>query len=191
MSSPRHLSGPSLILFGSLCLAAVSTLGDWIWHRWIPHGQMIHGVVHGTVIFAAIGLVLGLAAWARGASRRAVPLAMGGEMLVGVVVSASFYPLYGLLGKAALFVTWVALWLLTAGLQQRVDAESRGLRSALLRGSLAALGSGLAFWSVSRIWTQPNPEGPNLVWNFACWLVAFAPGFSALLLGRRPAPTVR
>ncbi|MEO1370088.1 MAG: hypothetical protein AAFX50_23140, partial [Acidobacteriota bacterium] len=46
----------------------------------------------------------------------------------------------------------------------------------------AAVGSGLAFWAISDIWTKAQPGGPNYLWHFACWSFAFFPGFAALLL---------
>jgi len=52
------------------------------------------------------------------------------------------------------------------------------------------LGSGLAFWAVSGIWTRHDPGGPNYAYNFACWTLAFLPGFLALLLRDRPGPAI-
>ncbi len=51
----------------------------------------------------------------------------------------------------------------------------------LLRGVSAAIGSGLAFWAISGIWTDPAAD-PSYLWRFACWTFAFLPGFLALLL---------
>ena len=182
--STEKISGVGTTLMATLLLAVLSTLGDWIWERFIPRGQMIHGVVHGAVIFAAIGLALGLAAGGRSAVGRGVAF----QTLFGIAISASFYPLYGLVGGAALFVTWVALWLLTGLLHRHLanlaspHEEKRPLGQALARGGAAALLSGLAFWSISGIWTAPNPEGPNYLWHLLCWFWAFLPGFGALCL---------
>lgn len=189
MDARAPLDGWRPALLGALFLAFLSTLGDWIWDRWIPAGQVIHGVVHGAVIFAALGLVLGLAARHRGGGARVVGRAVGGEVVLGILVSASFYPLYSGLGAAALFITWMGLWLGTAGIQRWVDPAPEGLPKTLLRGCAAAVVSGLAFWAVSGIWTAPPPGGPNLPWNFLCWTFAFAPGFLALFLRRADAPS--
>jgi hypothetical protein len=51
---------------------------------------------------------------------------------------------------------------------------------------LAAVGSGLAFWAISGIWTRHEAGGPRYAYNFACWTLAFLPGFLALLLRARP-----
>ncbi|MEM9595665.1 MAG: hypothetical protein AAGD06_15440 [Acidobacteriota bacterium] len=166
-------------LVGALVLAALSTFGDWVWAEFIPQDKGIHGVVHGAVIFAAIGAVLGWAAGSTDALRRAVL----GQIALGVVVSASFYPLYHLVGIASLFLTWMALWLGTAWLQRWVRDQDETARRALIRGLVAAVASGLAFYAISGIWTRPDPEGPNYVWHFLCWAFAFLPGFLALFLG--------
>jgi hypothetical protein len=151
---------------------------------------MIHGVVHGAVIFAAIGLVLGLAARARQGTRSAlVGRAVTAELALGVAISASFYPLYRWVGLASLFITWMALWLGTARVERWLGAGVRSSGQALARGSIAAVLSGLAFWAVSGIWTEPAPDGPNLVWHLLCWLIAFVPGFAALLVDRRATAT--
>ena len=167
-------------LLGSLLLAALSTVGDLVWALWIPNGRMIHGVVHGAIIFLALGLVLGLAAGGGSAVRRAMSV----ELVIGVLISASFYPLYRLIGPASLFVTWMALWIATALLDRTLREPRPALGTALLRGTVAAVLSGLAFWAVSGIWTNPAPGGPNLAWHFLCWTFAFLPGFLALLLRR-------
>lgn len=184
----QSFNGVRAALLGSLFLAILSTMGDWIWAQWIPAGKMIHGVVHGAVIFAALGLVLALAAGGRGAARTggAVGRAVLAELVLGVAISASFYPLYRWVGLASLFITWMALWLGTAMVARWLDADRRSISQALARGSIAAVLSGLAFWAVSGIWTNPASDGPNLAWHLLCWFVAFLPGFAALLVSRRP-----
>lgn len=167
-------------LLGAIFLAVLSTVGDLVWALWIPNGRMIHGVVHGAVIFLALGLVLGLAA----GGGRAIKRAMAVELVIGVLISASFYPLYPLIGRASLFVTWMALWIATALLDRTLRTPRSSLGNALARGTAAAVLSGLAFWAVSGIWTRPAPGGPNLAWHFLCWTIAFLPGFIALFLRR-------
>jgi hypothetical protein len=44
---------------GALALAAVSTLGDFLWANWIPGHRPLYGIIHGTILFACIGLYLG------------------------------------------------------------------------------------------------------------------------------------
>lgn len=171
-------------LAAAVTLGAVSTFGDWLWAHFIPDGAVIPGVVHGVVIFLVIALVLAATARADGdsaATRRlvwALPVA-------GALIAASFYPLFRVLGYlGSLLVTWVAMWLVTAWLYGRARGGHEGARRTLLRGLLAAVGSGLAFWAISGIWTEAQAGGPDYPWHFVCWSFAFLPGFAALLLLR-------
>lgn len=162
---------------GALLLAALSTLGDFVWARFVTRHRTVFGLVHGTLLLLAVGLYLGLL---RGRPARGALAGAG----VGLLAAASFYALAPLLGWSALFVSWMALWIGFAVL----DASLRGgvpAREALLRGVLAAVGSGLAFYAISGIWTRPAPGGPNYPYHFLCWTIAFLPGFAALLLGDR------
>ena len=99
-----------------------------------------------------------------------------------MLLAAVFYPLAGAIGYlGALIVTWVAMWLALAALQRWARGASESLGLTALRGLLAALGSGLAFWAISGIWTNPAAN-PSYLWRFACWTFAFLPGFLGLLL---------
>jgi hypothetical protein len=166
-------------LAGALLLAALSTFGDFVWARFtLPH-RAVFGLVHGTLLLMAVGLYLGAL---RG---RAAVGALAGA-LVGLLAAGSFYALAPLLGYSAMFASWMALWIGFAFL----DARLRGgalPRETILRGLVAAAGSGLAFWAISGIWLRPAPGGPRYAYNFACWTLAFLPGFLALLLRGRPA----
>lgn len=177
-------------LVGTLILAAVSTFGDWLWTHYIPDGAVIPGVVHGAVVFLVIAGVL---AWSAG-SRRAAKILLPSLPGAGMVIAAVFYPLATQVGYlAALVITWMMMWLATAVLQRWAGGNRETFGRAILRGLVAALASGLAFWAISGIWTSPSPEGPNYLWHFACWAFAFLPGFLALLLGqsRRVVETTR
>jgi hypothetical protein len=161
-------------LLGALLLAALSTLGDYVWARFVPAHRAVFGLAHGTLLLLVLGLYLGLL------RRRPVFGALGGAA-VGLLAAASFYALARALGSGAMFVSWMALWLgfacLDARLRGRVPA-----REVLVRGLLAALGSGMAFYAISGIWTNPAPGGPRYAFHFLCWTVAFLPGFAALLV---------
>jgi len=170
------MTGASASLAGALLLAALSTFGDFVWARYVPTHRAVFGLVHGTLLLLAQGLFLGLL------RRRPAPGALGGA-LVGLLAAASFYALAPLLGYAAMFASWMALWIGFAFL----DARLRGgvpWRESLTRGLLAAVGSGLAFYAISGIWTNPAPGGPRYAYHFLCWTIAFLPGFAALLLRR-------
>ena len=168
------MAGLAAALLGAFLLGLLSTLGDFVWARFVPAHRAVYGLAHGTLLLGAMGLYLG--------ALRRHPL--GGVLagaLVGLLAAASFYALAPLLGSAAMVASWAALWLGFA----LVDARLRGRASArewLLRGLAAAVGSGLAFWAISGIWTHPSPGGPRYAYNLLCWTLAFLPGFAALLL---------
>ena len=46
-------------LGGAASIAAVSTLGDFLWANWIPGHRPLYGIIHGAVLFLCIGLFLG------------------------------------------------------------------------------------------------------------------------------------
>jgi hypothetical protein len=166
----------------SLTAAAVlgfaSTLGDWIWARALTDGAIGPAIVHGVLIFALLAAVVGLAIESRGAVRRLLATLPG----VGLLLAAAFYPLAYAIGYlGALLVTWLGMWLALAMLTEWAGGGSLMRRSALPRGALAAVGSGLAFWAVSGLWTDPTFEASYAV-RFALWTFAFFPGFAALLV---------
>ncbi len=159
-------------------LGAVSTLGDWIWARYLRDGDPVAGVVHGAAIFVVLAVVLGASA----GSMRATLRLMLALPAVGMLLAAAFYPLAGVAGYlGALIVTWVAMWLSLATLQRWARGSAEPWEHTLPRGVMAAIGSGLAFWAISGIWIDPAAD-PSYLWRFACWSFAFFPGFLALLL---------
>ena len=175
------MAGPAATLVGALLLGALNTFGDFVWARFVPAHRAAFGLAHGTLLLLALGLYLGVL---RGRAGRGA--LRGG--LVGLLAAALFYALSPWLGYAAMFPSWMALWMGFAFL----DARLRGgvaLREVLLRGGLGAVGSGLAFYAISGIWTDPAPGGPRYAYHFFCWTIAFLPGLAALLL-RTPASAV-
>jgi hypothetical protein len=164
-------------LGGALWSAALMTFGDWVWARFITSHRTVFGLAHGLLLCLAIGLYLGLL---RG---RAVKGALVGAA-IGLGAAAGFYLLALLIGYAAMFVMWMALWVGFGMLVGRGLGEPRQPpSSAWFRGGMAAIGSGLAFYAISDIW-RPHPGGPNYAYNFLCWTLAFLPGFAALLVRR-------
>ena len=166
-------------------LGLASTLGDWIWARCLTDGALLPAIAHGVLFFALLAVVLASALGARGALRRLLATLPA----VGLLLAAAFYPLAAVLGYlGALIATWVAMWLALAVLAEW--ARSRGsmagrpaLARALPRGLLAAVGSGLAFWAVSGLWTDPG-FAPGYAVRCLLWSGAFLPGIACLLVGR-------
>jgi len=166
--------GAGAAVVGALVLAALSTLGDFVWARFGLRHRAVLGLAHGSLLLLALGLYLGIL-------RRRPGLGALAGALVGLLAAASFYAIAPLLGYSAMFVSWMALWLGFAFLDGRLRG---GVRPAevLARGLLAAVGSGLAFYAISGIWTTHAPGGPSYPYNFLCWTIAFLPGFAALLI---------
>lgn len=172
------MSGALTALAGALLLAAVSTLGDFVWAKWIPEHRPGYGLAHGTLLFLVLG------AWLGALARRPTAGAAGGAA-IGFGAAAGFYVLAPWLGTAAMFAAWFLLWIAVAALDACLAGSVRRRRETLLRGLAAALASGLGFWAISGIWLSPRPGGPDYAWHFVAWSVAFLPGFLALHL--RPA----
>jgi hypothetical protein len=174
--------GATHAIVGSLLLAALSTLGDFVWARFVPSHRPVFGLLHGTALSMAIGLYLG--ALRRRARRGGVTGAV-----IGLAAAGGYYLLAPLMGYAAMFVLWVALWAAFGILNGRgLDDRPSHTAGALARGALAAAGSGLAFYAISGIWTRPAPGGPDYARHCLCWTVAFLPGFLALLVRETPPP---
>jgi hypothetical protein len=160
----------------SLLLAAVSTLGDFVWAHWSVRHRMVYGLVHGAAICLCIGALVGARA------RRPAAGALVGPV-VGVVAAAAFYALAPALGYAAMFPAWMLFWICFALMQMYLSGE-RAYGPALARGLAAAVLSGVAFYLVSGMWTRPPRGGPHYAENFLRWAFAFLPGFLSLFLSR-------
>jgi hypothetical protein len=157
----------------ALWAAVAMTFGDWFWAAFHLQHKPTYGLVHGLLLCAWIGLYLG---WRSGRLMAGMVL----TAVVGLLAAASFYALVSMMGYSAMFVSWVGLWFGLAWVAERVLTRASSTGAALLRGLLAAIGSGLAFYAVSDIWMHP-PRTPNYAWNFVVWCLAFLPGALALL----------
>ena len=195
MHRPYLRADVAAIVGGSLAIAAVSTVGDFVWATWIPQHRPVYGLTHGTLLFLAIGLFLGMI------TGRAVVGALAGAV-IGFAAAGVFYLIAPLVGFSAMFLAWIAVWMALAALYGRLNAahldsgQARDIRvdgSAVAgRGAIAAVASGLAFYAISGIWRPFNPQGWDYAVHFGAWTLAYVPGFAALFLGGRPrrAPAV-
>ena len=177
---------------GSLLIAALSTAADFIWATWITSAHPLFGFAHGALLFLAIGLFLGNAA-----GRPAAGAIAGG--CIGALAAGFYYVLSPLLGFSAMLVAWIAVWIGLAAIYGRLQAPrtdaggrhhvhvSAGVVAG--RGLIAAVASGLAFYSISGIWRPFNPQGLDYAVHFAAWTLAYFPGFAALLVARRKPDT--
>ena len=164
-------------LVGAVVTAAVSTLGDYLWANVLPHGQPIYWFAHAIVLFATVGLCLGLP------SRKPVAGAVGAAA-IGCAATLGFYFLQPLMGYSAMFVLFVLLWVALGLLAGRVLQRRDSMQTVLVRSAAAAVGSGLGFYAISGIWMPFNPHGWDYARHFIYWTIAYLPGFAALLAKR-------
>jgi hypothetical protein len=168
------------VALGTLGVALVATLGDYTWYTLDVRHSVAAGVVHGAILLTALGAVLGLDA---GRVLRGLPIGA----LAGVGGALTYYLLVALVdGRtygSAIPMSWIAMWLLVAALAGRWlrGPEREPWGEIALRGVLAALLSGIAFFLVlNTLWGPPPPSGKNYVVQYAAWVVAWAPGLLAL-----------
>jgi hypothetical protein len=173
---------------GTLAIAALSTAGDFIWATWITAHPGIFGLIHGALLFLAIGSFLGSLAG------RATSGALAGAC-AGALAAGLYYLLAPMFGFLAMIVAWVAVWLGLSAVygwlsSERLDAGARhdvhiNIGTVASRGVIAAIASGLGFYTISGIWRPFDPEGWDYAVHFGAWIVAYFPGFAALLISRR------
>jgi hypothetical protein len=171
-------SGVTASITGAAFIAAVSTLGDFIWANWGLQNRPLNGVLHGSLLFLCIGLYLGDLAAKRltGAISAA---------LIGGLAAGGFYLIRPTVGRSAMFFLWFAAWIALGFLNQRLAQRETKMRAAFGRGVLAAAGSGAAFYLVSGIWFPFDPQGWDYLLHFGAWTVAYLPGFAVLLVAKR------
>jgi hypothetical protein len=136
-----------------------------------------YGLVHGAIICLLIGAFIG---WRAGSPSRGV----AAGPIVGVLAAGVFYLLAPWWRYYAMFPAWMFFWVCFALLQKALRRE-RSWGPSLARGTTAAIVSGLAFYAISGIWTNPPRGGPNYLYNLGAWTFAFFPGFAALFVGGR------
>jgi hypothetical protein len=180
MTNGAQPVGPPLraAVTAAIVTAAVSTLGDYLWKNVLPHGLPVYWFAHAIILFATVGVCLGLP------SRKPVAGAFGAAG-IGCLATAGFYFLQPLMGYSAMFVLFVLLWVGLGVLTGRVLQRRHRMGEVLARSVLAAAGSGLGFYAISGIWMPFNPHGWDYARHFIYWTIAYLPGFAALL-ARKP-----
>jgi hypothetical protein len=138
----------------------------------VRHTTM-HGVLHGAALLLSVGLVIGhqTGQWIRGAV---------GGVLAGVVGALAFYAVVDGLGYlGALIAAWLFMWLVLAAVAAWVRGALARVPQWIVPGVIAALASGAMFYLVSGIWTE-HPESRNYLRQLGAWMLAWAPGITAL-----------
>jgi hypothetical protein len=158
-----------------LVVALVATIGDFIWFEYGVGHTTTAGVTHGAVLLLVVGLVLGHAA---GAVARG---SLGG-IVAGVMGAGAFYAVAGTLGYlGGLIAAWAFMWIVLAAINGWLRGRVRHVGEWLVRGVVAAITGGVAFYLVLGIWSDRAPdEGRNYVWHLVAWTVAWFPGLLAL-----------
>jgi len=163
-------------LIGAVLIAAVSTLGDFVWAGLhLPH-RIVYGLAHGAILFFCMGAYFG-------ALRRKMLFGAMYGTAIGIAAAASFYVLSPFAGYSVMFFVWAFVWIALAFLVRRILAAPN---APMLRGIMAMIGSGLGFYLISGIWRPFDPRGWDYAIHLVSWTVAYLPGFVALLYpGRR------
>jgi hypothetical protein len=161
-------------LIGSLLLATLSTIADYVWFLDIPRHQVLSGSIHGASLFTALGAYLGF---------RKGKLAAGaaGGLLSGLVAALSFYALAPIGGYNMMLVSWLILWILLAGLQTHLDGRfdlSKALGRGIITAVVAAIGFGVVLFELYRGWPPPSFSAFK---HFVAWSMAYLPGLYVLL----------
>jgi rhodanese-related sulfurtransferase len=169
-----------------LLVAAVATVGDFIWAPDGVRHMLLAGLTHGALLLAVVGAVLGAAS---GHVLKGLPIGA----IAGIGGAASYFALVAVMDRrtygSAIPTAWVITWLILASLDGRwLRAPARRTWAAIAgRGSVAAVIGGMAFYLVlNTLWGRPPAGGRNYVVQFFAWAFAWAPGLFALSVGRGP-----
>ncbi|HUP41201.1 MAG TPA: hypothetical protein VM115_13840 [Vicinamibacterales bacterium] len=147
-------------IIGALLIAAVSTLGDFVWAG--LHLRFVYGLAHGTILFFCLGAYFG-------SLQRNTAKGVFYGAAIGLAAAGSFYMLEPVAGYSVMFFVWAFVWIALAFVAG----------GPLRRGVLAIVGSGAGFY-LSDIWRPLNPEGWDYALQFLSWTIAYLPGFLAL-----------
>ena len=174
MSNLRLIGGLTPALVGSLLLATLSTIADYIWFLDIPGHQVVSGSIHGASLFAALGAYLG---WRKGK----FGVGLVGGLLSGVLAALSFYALAPLGGYNMMLVSWLLLWIMLAALQTHLDGRlniAKAIGRGLITAVVAAVGFGIVLFQLYGSWP---PQNFSVIRHFAAWSIAYLPGLFVLL----------
>lgn len=166
---------------GIFVVAAAATCGDYVWYTYGVQHTMVAGLVHGALLLAAVGAVLGVSS---GHVVKGLPIGA----LAGLSGAAAYYLLVAIMdGRTygtAIPAAWVIMWLILAALDGRwLRPFRRTWSEVAARGLVAAVLGGAAFYLVLRtLWGRPPEGGRSYLLQFLAWSFAWAPGLLAITL---------
>src|SRR3974390_694480 len=137
-------------IVGVLVVAAVATVGDFIWYTYGVRHTVLAGLTHGALLLAVVGAVLGAAS---GHVLKGLPIGaiagIGGATSYFVLIAVMDPRTYG----SAIPTAWGIMWLLLAALDGRwLRAPApRAWANIAARGFVAAVIGGVAFYLVMNI----------------------------------------
>jgi hypothetical protein len=164
------------VIGASLFVAAVATAADWVWASQLLRHKALYGLLHGAGMLGGMGLAIG-------AIHKRPFTGLAGGLVGGVLAAASYYG-FAAVGfrRYAILASWCVLWVIFAYLEGPFLRGAK-VAGAIVRGIVAAAGSGAAFYFVTAAnWTGWNPQSIDYFTHFWRWTVAFVPGFLALLV---------
>ena len=175
-------------LLGACLIAAVSTVGDFVWAGLHLRHRVPYGLAHGALLFLCIGAYFG------SLEKQTLKGAIYGAA-IGLAAAGSFYVLAPVAGYSVMFFIWAFVWIALAVLVHRIlpapIAPAPIARTApiapialVIRGLFAMVGSGLGFYLISGIWRPFDPHGWDYAVHFLSWSVAYLPGLLALTVKR-------
>ena len=159
---------------GSVLLATLSTIADYVWFLNVPQHQVSSGAIHGATLFAALGAYLG---WRKGK----IGTGLAGGLVSGIVAALSFYALAPFGGYNVMLVSWLLLWIMLAALQTHLDGRldvARAIGRGIITAIVAALGFAVVLFQLYRGWP---PETFPAFKHFVAWSMAYLPGLYVLL----------
>jgi phage shock protein E len=170
-------------VLGILFVAAVATVGDYIWYTYgVKHG-FAAGLIHGALLLTSVGFVLGVAS---GRVLKGLPIGA----IAGIGGALSYYGLIAIMDRrtygTAIPGAWLIMWLLLAALDGRWlrAPQRRTWGEVAARGFAAALLASVAFYLVlNTLWGRPPATGRNYGIQFLAWAFAWTPGLLALTMG--------
>ena len=123
-------------IVGALLIAAISTLGDFMWAGLHLRHRVVYGLTHGALLFLCMGAYVG------SLQKKTLTGAVYGAA-IGLAAAGSFYVLAPIAGYSVMFFVWAFVWIALAFLVRHILGAPN---APMLRGIIAMIGSGLGFY---------------------------------------------